>query len=353
MSGTGSRLAKRYRSLLLSYPRDYRRERGQEIVDTFLDLAPSGRGWPTARQAANLVRHGLRCRLGRAASRSVVVWATLTAIVCGLFVAAFAMRVAWETASPLPDEAQATAIFATVLPDEDLHGRVDRSPAMFVVYGQPLDLQQVDVLLYGDGGEYGFGATSASLTGPTNERRAPGVLTQRLRSNGWEVAEPRETLPMQSVLTARRGSDIIEIEIYPNAGNDDTNVIMSLQRATPWAAYPISLIGGLLGAAIGWLVFGWASWRTETGPAVLRAGTKVLYGLALFLWWLPIGWAAPFMLAHHLRETHMRWHPLWEWLGQPAASLPFVWGAGLALLALAVAMLPRRTPDHARDLATH
>jgi hypothetical protein len=350
----------------LCYPRDYRRERGQEIVDTFLDLAPSGRAWPTRRQAANLVRHGLRCRLGRPASRSVVVWAALTAVVSGLFVAAFATRAAWETASPLPDEAKATAVFANVFPDEDLGGRVHGSPAMFVVYGAPLGPQHVDDLLFGDGGEYGFGDTIASLNGPTNERRAPGVVIQRLRSKGWEVAEPRtshavecatsscdpETLPTQTFLSARRGSDIIEIEIYPSAGTSETNLSMSLQRATPWAVYPVGLIGGVLGTVIGWLVFGWASRRTEVQHAVLGTVTKVLYGFAMFLWWLPILWTAPFALAHHLQETHFRWHPLWEWLGQPVALLLFVVGAGMALLALAVAVLPRRTPGDARDVVT-
>jgi hypothetical protein len=77
-------LARRYRRLLLCYPRQYRKARGEEIVATFLDLAPPDRARPTVREAANLVRHGLRCRLGRPNSRTVVLWAVLTAIVWGL-----------------------------------------------------------------------------------------------------------------------------------------------------------------------------------------------------------------------------------------------------------------------------
>jgi hypothetical protein len=366
MSVTGSPLATRYRRLLWCYPRDYRHQRGQEIVGTLLDLAPAGRAWPTARQAANLVRHGLRCRLGRPASRSVVIWAVLTSLVWGLFIAAFASRAGWETARPLPTVAEATAIFSDVLPDENLAGRVHRSPAMFVVYGQPLTLQNVNVLFFGDGGEYEFGTTRGTLDGPADERRAPGAVMRRLRSNGWEVAEPRtenavecaisscdpDTLPTKTFLTARRGSDIIEIEIYPSAGSNETNVSMNLQRATPWSVCPASLVGGVLGVVIGWLVFGWASRRSETRNAALRLVTNAFYGFAMVLWWLPIIVASSSALAHHVDRTHFRWHPLWEWLGQPVGSLLFLIGTGMALVVFAVAALPRRKPGHATDVAT-
>ena len=37
-------------------------------MQTLLELAPPGRARPTVRAVANLVRHGLRCRLGRPAT---------------------------------------------------------------------------------------------------------------------------------------------------------------------------------------------------------------------------------------------------------------------------------------------
>ena len=57
------------RRWLLAYPRAYRRERAEEIMATVVE---SGRSGP--RVVANLVRHGLRARLGRPASRTVVFW---------------------------------------------------------------------------------------------------------------------------------------------------------------------------------------------------------------------------------------------------------------------------------------
>ncbi|GAA2376034.1 hypothetical protein Cme02nite_10380 [Catellatospora methionotrophica] len=57
-------LERRYRRLMLWYPRSYRDSRGDEIVSTLLDLAPPGQRWPTAVEAADLIEGGLRRRLG-------------------------------------------------------------------------------------------------------------------------------------------------------------------------------------------------------------------------------------------------------------------------------------------------
>ena len=130
-------LARRYRRLLFAYPRGYRRARGAELVGALLDAAPPGRSRPTVREAVDLVRHGLRARLGRPASRSVVAWAVLTAVISGVFTAAFATRAAWETARPVPRTAEARAMLAEILPGQEFAG-IEDAPAQFIIYGQPL-----------------------------------------------------------------------------------------------------------------------------------------------------------------------------------------------------------------------
>jgi len=57
-------IERRYRRLLLAYPADYRRERGEEIVATLLDGADPARSRPTTGEAADVVLGGLRRRLG-------------------------------------------------------------------------------------------------------------------------------------------------------------------------------------------------------------------------------------------------------------------------------------------------
>jgi hypothetical protein len=124
---------------------------------------------------------------------------------------------------------------------------------------------------------------------------------------------------------------------------------VTLNRATPWAVHPAGVAGLLLGALGGWLVFGWASRRTERHRPVVPALAATLYGFATLLWTLPIVLSVPSLIGHQLAEHHFRWHPLWEWLGQPAASLLLVAGVAVALLAAAVAASPRPETAPAAD----
>jgi hypothetical protein len=54
-----------YRRLLRAYPAWYRRERGEEILDTLLAAAPRGRTWPSLRDSRALILGGLRVRAGQ------------------------------------------------------------------------------------------------------------------------------------------------------------------------------------------------------------------------------------------------------------------------------------------------
>ncbi|MEV6817043.1 hypothetical protein, partial [Micromonospora sp. NPDC051296] len=67
-----SGLERRYRQLLRAYPADYRRDRGDEIVGTYLDLAGPERRWPSLADAADLVRGGLRQRLRAAGATDLI-----------------------------------------------------------------------------------------------------------------------------------------------------------------------------------------------------------------------------------------------------------------------------------------
>jgi len=66
-------LEKRYRMLLRAYPADYRRERADELIDTLIGDETTTRRWPSAREAASLVRGGLRVYGGGAAPRPTAV----------------------------------------------------------------------------------------------------------------------------------------------------------------------------------------------------------------------------------------------------------------------------------------
>ncbi|GAA4733197.1 hypothetical protein [Phytohabitans rumicis] len=356
MPVTSDPLARRYRLLLLCYPRAYRRERGEELVATLLEAAPPARTRPSAREAVNLIGHGLRARLGRPASRTVVAWAGLAAVVCGLFTASLATRLAWETSRPMPDRAEAAKILADVLPGHEVDGIYVPS-GLFRIYGEPLGLKDVDLLLFGEGNEYALTATTASRNGPPPVplEQTAAVAQQRLREGGWTVYPPTHndmygcagppcdptTIPQDTRLFAKRGDTALEVDLYPQRGGDSTYLAVSLGRTTPAAVVPASVGAGLFGTVAGWLLFGWASRRTQA-PHPARRAVDVLFGVTMLLWWGPIVFSAPFALQHHLDEPHPQAHPLWEWLGQPIFSLFFVTGCATALLGLALAALPSR-----------
>ncbi|MEV5633379.1 hypothetical protein [Micromonospora tulbaghiae] len=339
-----------HRWLLLAYPRDYRRARGPEILETVRDVGAAHR---RTRMAANLVRHGLRARLGRPASRTVVVWASVFAVVCGLFAASFGTWLAWLGSRPL-DHRDLAAVVGQLYPDRQAgHLDQDDPPAVFLIYGHPLTGDLLSELLLGDGGEY----APAELTASFDQAPPAGLteLRRRLDAAGWEQSEPVHsdaydcipdhprcdpaTIPSDVTVNAARGDHILAVEITAEG-----SMSLTLSRATPGAAYPAGLLGFALGAPGGWVLFGWASRRTEERRPLVQAPAKVLYGVAMVFWAAPILLSAPLMLTHHLSEPHPRWHVPWEWLGQPALSLPFLLGAVLLLLVLALAALPHRRP---------
>ncbi|HTJ36490.1 MAG TPA: hypothetical protein VL738_25000 [Dactylosporangium sp.] len=361
-------LARRYRRLLLCYPRTHRRD---ELLATLLDAAPPDRTRPTLREASDLLRHGLRARLGRPASRTVVAWATLATVISGLFGAAFATRAAWETVRPLPDAAQTRAMLLEILPNEPWDQVYPPPPATFAIYNQPLGWNMASEMMLGDGGEYSQAAIGAGVNGHPGDdpRRTVDEALANLESHGWRVyntawsdayscvgppCDPT-TIPQNATIAARRGDTALTLEVYTWSTPDTTHLSASFMRTTPLAVWPAGIAGFLLASLAALLLFGWASRRTEadypTRPAATssehpaRGWVMGLFGLAMVLWWAPTLYALPFMTLHHVREPHPTWHPMWEWLGQPTFSLFFVVGGGCLLLALALSALPRRQTE--------
>ncbi|MEO3818239.1 hypothetical protein [Plantactinospora sp. B24E8] len=351
---TVDRLARRYGRLLLVYPRTYRRFRGDELLGALLDAAPPGRTRPTVRETADLVRHGLRARLGRPASRTVVAWALLASVIGGLFTAALATRVAWQTAEPLPRTAEAREMLAQILPGQEFTG-IEDAPALFVFYGQPLSWGAVHNLLFWDGGEYAQagigGVVDGTLAYPPQQTIE--LVQRNLRADGWTVhptttndmygcvgppCDPT-TIPKSTTIVAGRGDTTFTMQVNPAYPGNSAFISAGFRRATPSAVYPYGIGGGLLGGAAVFLLFGWASRRTER-RRLAGAGLKLLLGVTLFLWWVPTVASVQWMARHHRAEPHPSWHPMWEWLGQPTFSLPFLVGCGSALLGLAIAAVP-------------
>jgi hypothetical protein len=86
-----SALERRYRRLLLAYPRAFRREHGDEILTVLLDTAGTTQRWPALADVVDLIRAALWARLRPRIPRSAV---TVRAAVKLLYAGAVAELIA-------------------------------------------------------------------------------------------------------------------------------------------------------------------------------------------------------------------------------------------------------------------
>ena len=120
-----SDLERRYQRLVrLFYPAAYRRERGTEIVGTYLDLAAPERRWPSAADVSDLAGGGVRQRLRAAGATGLgpgvrlagtPALLTATALAGCWFAAALAERVAGHGAPGRPFVSVSEVVWAAWL----------------------------------------------------------------------------------------------------------------------------------------------------------------------------------------------------------------------------------------------
>jgi hypothetical protein len=295
MRNDATRLARRYRLLLLAYPRDYRRHRGEEIVDTLLEMAPAGQHRPTLRQAANLVSTGLRCQLGRPRSNGIVVAAALAAIFAAFLGASAAAWLGWQ---PARDRDQPEF--------PHLHAYGARAPTGGRLAGRP-----------------DHRARAHDLPGARLQAEKGGLVMTISYDDG--------------VFTV--GADNSEIP---------TPISLDISRATPPWVPAVTALGALLGALAGWLLVGWISRRVAGSPLILQLGV-LLFGIVAYGGMLPtvalfaLLWPAA-MSGPAASGLGIIWFPLTTTLCRSPAVV-----AALALLVpaaiAALARPPRAAPD--------
>ncbi|GIF05051.1 hypothetical protein [Actinoplanes siamensis] len=325
------RLARRYTRVLRFYPPGPRRA---EMLGTLLECAPPGRVRPTTTEIVNLARFGLRARLGRPAGTGVVVLSLLVMLVCGLLGAAGSARLGWALQKPLPSGAEAERLTATAFPGLPVLGGGD-APPFVPAFGA-------------DGGEiYGFAEYWVRNTAQTREVLAytKGVR-DRLAGAGWQIRddvsydEDHDEPSSSAGFSATRGGLTLVYSAYYVKNRPwydaDGSAGFQLSRTTPpWPAW-FAVPGALLAACVGWLMFGWASRRSEghpgrsVGAAALAWSAVVVVALSLL-----------FICLLFSQPDSLEGSALWTTLDQLSQG-PTTLALGLGLLALATAALPAR-----------
>ena len=340
-SAPTGRLARAYRLLLRVYPPGPRRD---ELLGTLLECAAPDRRWPRPGETLNLVRHGMRARLGRPAGRAVVVFAVLVALACGFAGASGAARLAWEAAPPLPSGAESDALKRTVFPGLTAHGGGD-APVL-VPHGD------------GEGLRYGFADYWVEHTAATRDVRAyTDGVRERLAAAGWELRsdvvfedEPDAVTPVDTVGFWATRDDLVLAWTATLWGDrawydSDGAAAFQLSRGTPALVGAATTGGALLGALLGWLLTGFVSRRTEPLPGA-GAVAGLLTGLALVLL-LP---ATLYAWGSTAEPGGPDVEPFWMgfvYLG----TVPAVLAGLLGLLVLGLAALPGSRRRHRAGVA--
>jgi hypothetical protein len=271
------RLATPYRLLLRVYPKGLRRG---ELADTLLMAAEAGHVRPGPIETLNLLRQGMRARLGRPLSRGVVVLAIFASIFSGFLSASLANRIGWEAAPALPSGAAWTQLAEMLTPG--LSARwYERSDGPFRNNGGETDAASVSY--------------STDRTPATEDVDAYlAGLQQRLEAAGWTVTDTYSTSPTDietgarqnnsQALTARNDALVLSFEDYFDATYAEGGLRVSIYRAEPRWLTGSTLAVGLLGMLAGWLLAGWASRRLEHRPwAAPLAATTAIGGLVLLI----------------------------------------------------------------------
>lgn len=315
-------LARRCHRWLCAYPRSYRRRHGTELVGSLVPVTPPGCAGPPAGEVLALLRAGLRCRLGRPASRVVV---PLAAVVAGLVLAlpgaVLGKELAWRCAPWPPSERAVLATFQG-------QGHDVGKP-----FGYSADVGDPDVRV-----------NTETVGAPGAERTRVVSIRDRMRRAGWRVAdiETRDPDDNGFDFTATRPGERAEVEVwqYVPAGRTPRDLpkhtIMFEGRLSydgPGTLRPAMVGGGLLGLLIGWLLFGWFSRHTVASGRAPRVATAVLCALTV----LPIGLGALEVARclwdeQVMDETYER--------GVDLPILPTTAEALTMLLALAFCLLP-------------
>jgi len=243
-----AKLARRYRRLLLAYPRSYRRRTAAEMVTTLLDAAPAGRTWPSLREAVDLLLAGVRYRL-RVHGLGAAIAAACGALYAAVAVGAFGGFLGWQTAPPLPTNADAARMAQPAFrPGPQPQPQrwdflFDDDPA----YSDPRWAYWVGGTDAHEHGQVFFDFAYPSDTPEQTITDDVERARHRMQAAGWRVTG--------ASTTAYRQGWRVEIRSTSAGLGDATRVVrVAVTRDTPAAVLPLSTAGTVLGGAVGWLL---------------------------------------------------------------------------------------------------
>ena len=265
-------LERGYKRLLRAYPPGYRRRHGAEIVTTLLEMAEPGQRRPTRDETWHLIASGVRQRFRVPAGRPLGwVVAVLTLLIGGGIGAAGGSWTAERTFADLPDRAAIEA----------LHAGVAGTAGVEHSYRD-------------DDGSPWWGGTASAMTQVVGfDGWDPAAARQRLTADGWRlgpVTHPGGSagttddqgrhveLELRSAsFRAERDGIVMDVDGWLTEGYGSVHT--DLRPGGNATLLPFTVVGGLLGLAVGWLLAAAALQRMRRLPvrrARIAGGLTVL-----------------------------------------------------------------------------
>jgi len=311
-------LIRRYRWLLLAYPRWHRRWHGPDQLTLLLDMAGGGRRL-TVRNQLGLVLDGLWCRV-RVRGAAIALAAMVSLVAAGTLAAA-AGWAAWRLAvAPWPTVEQAMRLAEPVVPRERPDDVNQRNVA-FGPWGADADWLLMKVL--GSPEVRPGGVYLSYWAVVTDPEAVYAQATEALAAQGWETS-----LVDGAVVAERDGLRLRVLCAGANLGRYD--VIISVHPTPPVLAYRLAWFGAAVGVLLGWLAAAAAIARSRR-TAPLRRVAMGLTATVGFIASAPAG--ALNLIAVAIADSDAGGAPPWAGytivLARPAAVV----GGGLLVAA--------------------
>jgi hypothetical protein len=295
-----------------------------------LDLRTRWAARKRIRTRVSVAAAGARARWPAAVLRPIAV-ALLAAALLGLGGAAFGQWIGWQTASPLPTDAEATAIARLAL-----GGPAPEPDRRDEIYGMDAD------------GRYGGGRVRFTVPADPAAAAYPWQVKDvrvRLATAGWSVDKtwagdgPYESSRDARRAGAERAERVDGLQFVADKGDwrvtytvgpgDEAH--LDIVRAAPLWVPLGGLIGGLIGAVLGWLAGRRAvrRWRGLTG---VPRRTAAVLAVAGAIGMLPAFVVTLVREAVGYAQLSRPQVPLWTGIAEPTLR-PVAALAALALLA--------------------
>lgn len=317
------------RWLVRAYPPGPRRD---EILDMLAQAHRPGTT-PSWRTRANLVRYGLRARLGRPAGSSVVWAAVFVSLVSGFLFACAAEAVAWTVGPGVPDLRSVAPLVSPGQP-----AREYRDPYMIVpAGGWPGYFTGTD-----DEDRYGVQSITPAIPAGTGLDEWLRTTRERLEAAGWTYQGPGDPVEDQSFTVSRGG---YFVQVGGSLLDAAINPSVTVGRTMPWWMSMLLILAFVVGAFSGWLSTGWISRRTEHRSRDVRAFSTILTSIILVLM-VPLALVGLYFEVSNILSLHLPLVPPWIVLFKVFFWLMFATSILLAGVVLRIAIAgPARKDD--------